>query len=436
MVKYAQSYIRRHGLVIRSTLAPDHEAVKCLSAFGDQAQKFAAEILATIEWGTQHWKLQESFPVPLMPKWLLTLEFIQTTMPVRGELPLVPPDTHYEDIRVRCPAVWAWMAVLLQFWQDHMTHHLYGGCYRQASDLANTLIRDINMWMPHSMRFGWSYVATHTSLWLDMRDQFAEEHLEEWEAQKCRKTALNDLKWDTEAVCRAHIIKRQDDKARANSKEAATEELPLKRWVARMERQASTTPTKVDVSSTSAGVPLYPNLIVRSKTKPTGRDTPRPYRAPREDANGGLMLEEELDAASMVDPLQPASQSSQPDSQHCSMPDTTLGAEGPKTPLYYSNTSATIPPFNLAQLGILPKMSPMTDWENELLNLAPGSPVRCSAPPGLSQGRNRSGHSSCSRSHVIGFSSWNGPRTCLESAHPPSYARDVWQQGGATQGWR
>ena len=36
------------------TLAPDHEAVKCLSAFGDQAQKFAAEILATIEWGTQH----------------------------------------------------------------------------------------------------------------------------------------------------------------------------------------------------------------------------------------------------------------------------------------------------------------------------------------------------------------------------------------------
>ena len=113
VVKHAQSYIRRHALAIGHTLAPDHEAVKCLSAFGDQAQKFAAKILATIEWGTQHWKLQESFPVPLVPKWLCVLEYIQTTTPMQGELPLVPPGTHYEDICVHCPAVWAWMAVLL-----------------------------------------------------------------------------------------------------------------------------------------------------------------------------------------------------------------------------------------------------------------------------------------------------------------------------------
>ena len=52
VVKHAQSYIRRCALAIGHTLAPDHEVVKCLSAFGDQAQKFAAEILATIEWGT------------------------------------------------------------------------------------------------------------------------------------------------------------------------------------------------------------------------------------------------------------------------------------------------------------------------------------------------------------------------------------------------
>ena len=150
VVKHTQNYIRRYTHAIHRTLAPDHEAVKCLSAFGDQAQKFAAEILAIIEWGTQHWKLQESFLVPVVPKWLCTLEFVQTTMPVQGELPLVPPGAHYEDIRVRCPAVWAWMAMLLQFWQDHMTHHLFGGRFRQASNLANTLIRDINVWMPHS----------------------------------------------------------------------------------------------------------------------------------------------------------------------------------------------------------------------------------------------------------------------------------------------
>ena len=107
-----------------------------------------------------------------------------------------------------------------------MTHHLYGGCFCQASELANTLIQDINVWMPHSMRFGWNYVATHTSLWLDIRDQFAEEHLEKWEAQKFWAATLNDLERDTEAVYRARVIKKQDDKARADSKEAAAQKLP------------------------------------------------------------------------------------------------------------------------------------------------------------------------------------------------------------------
>ena len=226
VVKHPQSYIRRRAPTIFRTLSPDHEAVKCLLAFGDQAQKFAAEILTIVEWGTQHWKLQESFPVPVVRKWLCTLEFIQTTTPVCGELPLVPLGAHYEDICVHCPAVWSWMAVLLQFWQDHMTTHLFDGRFCQVSDLGNTLIRDINVWMPHCMRFGWKYVATHASLWLNVRDQFAEEHLEEWEAQRSWTTGLNDLERDTEAVYRAHIIKRQDNKERADSKEAAAEELP------------------------------------------------------------------------------------------------------------------------------------------------------------------------------------------------------------------
>ena len=107
-----------------------------------------------------------------------------------------------------------------------MTRHLYGGHFRQASELANTLIRDINVWMPHSMRFVWNFVATHASLWLDIWDQFAEEHLEEWEAQKFQAATLNDLERDTEAVYRARVIKKQDDKACTNSKEAAAQELP------------------------------------------------------------------------------------------------------------------------------------------------------------------------------------------------------------------
>ena len=109
-MKYPQSNIRRHAPAIGHTLGPDHEAVKCLSAFGDQAQKFAAEILAIVEWGTQQWKLQESFLVPVVPKWLCTLEFIQTTMPVWGELPLVHPWAPTKKIFVcaaqRCGPGW------------------------------------------------------------------------------------------------------------------------------------------------------------------------------------------------------------------------------------------------------------------------------------------------------------------------------------------
>ena len=376
VVKHPQNYIRRRIPAIYCTLSPDHEAVKCLSAFRDQARKFAAEMLATIEWGTQHWSLQESFLVPIVPKWLHMIKYIQMTTPVCREMQLAPASTHYEDIQIRCPVVWSWMAVLLQFWQDHTTTHLFGGHFRQMSDLACTIIRDINVWMPHCTRFGWSYITRHAVLWLDIRDQFSEEHLEEWEAQKYHTMGLNDLEHETEVVYRDRIISRQDAKERADSKEAAAQELPLDRRAAQAERQACMTPTKVDadVSSTNAGVPLYPNWVVRSTTKPTSQDVPTHYRAPREDVTRTLTLSKELDEASVLDPLQLEFQSSQPDTADSS------GAEGPRTPPHYSDVSSTVPPFDLAQLGILPKMSPVTEQENDLLNMAPRIPHQACCP--------------------------------------------------------
>ena len=200
VVKWPQSYIWGRATLIGRTLAPNHEAVQCLLAFGENALKYAAEVLAIIEWGTQHWKLQEPFPVPQVPRWLCMPEMIQTMMPLRGELPLIPWDAHLEDIHVRSPALWAWMAILLQYWQDHMTWHLFGECFWQASDLAGTLICDINPWLPHRAWFGWSYVATHATLWLNIRDQFGEEHLTEWEAQKSLTHSLNNLEHDTEVI--------------------------------------------------------------------------------------------------------------------------------------------------------------------------------------------------------------------------------------------
>ena len=90
------------------------------------------------------------------------------------------------------------------------------------------------------------------------------------------------------------------------------------------------------------------------------------------------------------------------------------GVEGPRTPLHYSDVSLTVPPFNLAQLGILPKMLPVTEQENDLLNMAPGSPIKHVAPPGLSQSHNRSERSSYSRSPMsigspVGMSSLGSP---------------------------
>ena len=90
----------------------------------------------------------------------------------------------------------------------------------------------------------------------------------------------------------------------------------------------------------------------------------------REGTSARLTLEEELDASSVFDPLQ----SSQ-------------GAEGPQTPPHYSETLTTIPSFDIAKVGVLPRMSPITDQENALLNITPGSPVRCTAPPGLDRGQ-------------------------------------------------
>ena len=368
-------------------------------AFGENALKYAEEVLATIEWGTQHWKPQESFPVPPVPRWLRMPELIQTTMPLRGELLLIPLGTHLEDIRICSPALWAWMAILLQYWQDHMTGHLYGGCFWQASKLASTLIHDINPWLPHRACFGWSYVATHATLWLDMRDQFAKEHHTEWEAQKSLTHPLNDLECDTKVIYWARLIKRQEDKEVADSREAAVKQLLPERQVARVERQARATPTNLDVAPVRSQAALYPNWVQARVTKSQGSDLPRPYRTPRQDADRDFSLEEELGANSVFDLLALGSQSSQPSgSQPSSSLDTTMSAAGPKTPPHFSEASPTIPPFDLALLGLPAPMSPMTASENALLNLALGSPVKSLAPPGIGCGARGSGLSSCSDS--------------------------------------
>ena len=167
-----------------------------------------------------------AFPRSRCPSVARTPVFTQTTTPLRGELPLMPTAGHLEDIRLHCLAIWSWMAVLLQYWQDHMTPHLYGGRFCLTSNLVATLIWDINPWLPHNVHFGWEYVATNATLWIDQRHHFTHEHLEVWADQKEEDCTLNDLERDTEVVYRASIIKMQEDKLCVDKKEADAKELP------------------------------------------------------------------------------------------------------------------------------------------------------------------------------------------------------------------
>ena len=115
-------------------------------------------------------------------------------------------------------------------------------------------------------------MATHATLWLDMRDQFAKEHLTEWEAQKSQACSLNDLECDTEVIYRARLIKRQDDKDIANSREAASKQLPPEQQAAHAERQARAMRTNLDAAPVRSQAALYPNWVQAWVTKPQGSD--------------------------------------------------------------------------------------------------------------------------------------------------------------------
>ena len=104
-------------------------------------------------------------------------------------------------------------------------------------------------------------MATHATLWLDMREQFAEEHHMEWEAQKSLMHSLSNLECDTEVIYRAHLIKRQDDKEVADSREATAKQLPSEQQVAHMERQARAMPMNLDVAPVRSQTALYPNWV-------------------------------------------------------------------------------------------------------------------------------------------------------------------------------
>ena len=166
----------------------------------------------------------------------------------------------------------------------------------------------------------------------------------------------------------------------------------------------------------------------KQDTRPRGSDLPRPYKRPRGDDRKKLTLEEELDAGSVFDPLVPGSQSSQQSNSQSSVAlDAATKVAGPKTPPHFSEVPVSVPPFDLSLIGIPAQMSPVTEGENALLNLAPGSPMMNMAAARIGRGVRGLGQSSCSDSPmslgspVISLSIRIALRICAQPAMPPLF---------------
>ena len=186
-------------------------------------------------------------------------EMMQTTMLLRWELSLPSSAIHVWDIRVRGPALWVWMAILLQYWQDHISEALYGGWVRPVSELVRVLLRDINPWLPHKLRFGWNYITDHATLWLNVCEQFVEKHFQEWEAQKHHPYELGDLEHEMEFPYRRRLARRKAEAEATDSREEEAKRLPPEQQAAREEHRLRATPTRMDVIPSGMEGSLYPN---------------------------------------------------------------------------------------------------------------------------------------------------------------------------------
>ena len=158
------------------------------------------------------------------------------------------------------------MAVLLQYWQDHISVPLYGSSVRKASKLADTLMRDINPWKSHKVKFGWDYITNHATTWLDVCEQFVKEHFQEWEVQKTCPYELGPLENSTEFAYQRLLAQRQAESDATDSCKEEAKKLPLEHQVAWDMRRWQATPAKENVCLAGTESSLYTNWHLRQNT--------------------------------------------------------------------------------------------------------------------------------------------------------------------------
>ena len=86
-------------------------------------------------------------------------------------------------------------------------------------------------------------VARDAAMWLDITDQYTEQHHKEWRAQKCVHD-VNTLEHVTEIVYIGRLEDREDECDAAESREAEAQKLPEDCQRARALRQEQAMPRR------------------------------------------------------------------------------------------------------------------------------------------------------------------------------------------------
>ena len=153
--------------------------VRCLWIFGGEAATHTAHVLAIFDWASKYFKLGGDYPVPKLPGWLTT--FINVTSLSRfpdglPPLPIKRTAMNYQNIAIRSPGTWQWMADLLQYWSDVSNTKTQGGLSRTQSALVEKLMEVVNPHFPTvKERITWESVTFGTFHWLKSRTGHTEE---------------------------------------------------------------------------------------------------------------------------------------------------------------------------------------------------------------------------------------------------------------------
>ena len=140
----------------------------------------------------------------------------------------------------------------------------------------------------------------------------------------------------------------------ADSREEETKKLLPEQQAAHKEGRMQAMPTRMDLIPAGLENTLYMKWKHKPDTKLKGSDKAKPYKMQKEeDTEEQHMLEEELDAKSVFDPLASSSKLSQAPSLQSSL-GLSPGAEaaGPKTLPHFCEGPVTVPPFDLSLLGM------------------------------------------------------------------------------------